>query len=181
MKILMGNDPIRRESGVTFQNQHFSDQNKLLKNYVEIGFPGITFINCDFEDIFLGSSVFGRCHFQSCTLTNVFSRKATFSGCNFRDCCFKGGEFRRADFYDSSFENCDFVSVDLLGSDFNSCQFKKTRFFKSAFFISVTDAKVWISNEWVEIDDILTKMWESNDWVEVDQFSSFDQRLDLDD
>jgi uncharacterized protein YjbI with pentapeptide repeats len=177
----MNNDRPRRESGVTFQNQHFSDQNKLLKNYVEIGFPGTTFINCDFEDIFLGSSVFGRCHFQSCTLKNVFSRKATFSGCNFRDCSFRGGEFRRADFYDSSFENCDFVSVLLRGSYFKTCKFKRTRFFKGDLnFISVIDAKVWRLKEWVEIDDFGSKMWESNDWVEVDQFSSFEQRLDSD-
>lgn len=71
----------------------------------------------------------------------------------------------RTDFSDSSFENCDFVSVNLAGSEFYNCQFKKTRFLKSNLnSLGVQNAKVW----------------RSDDWVEIDQFSSFEQHLDLD-
>jgi uncharacterized protein YjbI with pentapeptide repeats len=151
------------ESRLTIQNQHFSNASSLVQYIEWDALPGISFVNCTFENVFLLGKVFGSCSFQNCTFNNFNARKAIFSGCQFEDCQITNSDITRAEFYDSSFKNCNFLGVDLAASDFDSCKLKIPRFLKSNLdLIGVNDVKVWESEEWVEIED----------------FSRFEEHLD---
>jgi len=151
------------ESRLMIQNQHFLNQNSLAE-YIECdALARISFVNCTFENIELGGTVFGSCRFQNCIFNNFNARKAKFSSCCFEECKITNSDITRAGFYETHFKNCEFLGVDLAASDFDSCKFKGTRFFKSNLdFILVEEVTVWKSNEWFKIED----------------FSSFKKHLD---
>jgi uncharacterized protein YjbI with pentapeptide repeats len=150
----MDKNKLNHESRLMIQNQHFSNENSLAQ-YVEWdALARISFVNCNFEKVHLLGKVFGSCSFQSCTFDHFNVRKAVFSGCHFEDCQITNSDMTRAEFYGSNFKNCNFLAVDLAASDFSSCKLKRTRFLKSNLdLIGVNDAKVWESEEWVEIEN----------------------------
>lgn len=146
-----------RKPRLTVKNEQFSDlsdRNNLAKYIEWDALPGISFVNCSFENIHLLGKVLGSCSFQNCRFNNVNLRKATISGSQFKNCQIMNSDMTRAEFYGSSFTNCNFLKVDLRASDFCRCKFQKTTFFESNLdLIGISDVKVWKSDEWIEIKD----------------------------
>ena len=139
------------------QNQVFLNENSLAQ-YVEWdALPGMTFINCKFENVHFAmvANVLGSCSFQNCIFDHFDGRKLIISGCSFEDCQLINCELPRAEFDKTHFKNCEFLSVNLLASDFDKCTFKETTFLKSNLDLSrVANVKVWTSEEWVEIEEV---------------------------
>lgn len=139
------------------QNEYFLTETSLAQYVESDALPGMTFINCNFENVRFGivATVLGSCSFQNCIFNRFDCRKLIVSGCSFEDCQIINCELPRAEFGKTHFKNCEFLSVNLLASDFDTCTFKGTTFLKSNLdLLGVTNVKVWTSNEWVEIEEV---------------------------
>ena len=150
----MNKDKLENKPHKLIQNQRFLEIND-LKHYIEWdALPGISFINCSFEEVSLVGKVFGSCNFENCAFNYFNVRKGTLSGCYFKGCKITNSDMTRAYFYDTHFADCKFLGVDLAASDFDSCKFETTIFSKSNLnFISFENVKVWKLKEWLEIKD----------------------------
>ena len=71
------------ESRLLIQNQYFINETSLAQYIEWDALPGISFVNCNFEKVYLLGTVFGSCSFQNCTFKHFNARKSKFSGCHF--------------------------------------------------------------------------------------------------
>ena len=74
------------ESRRLIQNQHFLNENNLIQYIEWDALARISFINCNFEKVYLLGKVFGSCSFQNCTFNYFSARKGKFSSCDFDSC-----------------------------------------------------------------------------------------------
>lgn len=102
------------ESHILIQNQHFLPENSAgITEYSARGsFPGISFVDCSFEKVFLSGTVFGSCSFQNCIFNGFYARKCTFSGCCFEDCKITDSETERMCFYDTHLKTLSLWSTN---------------------------------------------------------------------
>ena len=96
------------ESRTVIKKQHFLTGNSQILAQYRFSIPGISFVNCTFEDVDRSGAVFGSCSFQNCMFKNFYARKAEFYNCSFEDCKITDSNMTRGDFYQTHFKNCEF-------------------------------------------------------------------------
>ena len=135
-------------------NQTFFNESD-LDQYVEWdAFPGIDFVDSQFEDLDLLGKVFGSCNFENCQFNDVSLRKCLFSNCNLKNCQMVKSNLTRAEFSDTSFRNCEFLKSNLQTSDFRRCELFQIKFKNSNLnLIGAQSVKVSNSKQSIEIEE----------------------------
>lgn len=147
------------------KNCHFINKTSLAKYLLPVeALAKIVFVDCIFDNVDLFAYVFTLCSFKNCRINNLITRKGEFHSCHFENCKITNSNMTRVDFNDINFTNCYFLNVDFGASIFRNCKFKTTHFSKSNLnYISTKNAKLWKSNQWVDLYACDFSILENND------------------
>jgi uncharacterized protein YjbI with pentapeptide repeats len=80
-----------------------------------------TFVECDFTNCDIRSSVFADCKFEACTFTGAFIDDCQFQGSDLADCNLERATLTNCNFFKSTLRGCQIPQASFLHSKLYDC------------------------------------------------------------